>query len=212
MSTVGDASEYVRMIAWEALGNMGEKAATNEVITKLVSALGDESNIVRLCVCKALGNIGEKAATNKVITKLMNMCDRDGLLSYSAAIAIDGILTSSDLIFGFGPKLISELCLWKSESECLKNISVDEVIRKFFETENTDWLSAVVSITYRKGAAVSITKDALLVYDNRDPLELLIPSWKLHQKLIKAFTIQAKRLHLSFEISSNGRNKLCCVT
>ena len=29
--------------AREALGQIGEKAATNEVITKLVSALGDQS-------------------------------------------------------------------------------------------------------------------------------------------------------------------------
>ena len=29
--------------ACEALGKIGEKAATNEVISKLVSALGDES-------------------------------------------------------------------------------------------------------------------------------------------------------------------------
>ena len=33
--------------ACEALGKMGEKAATNEVITKLVSALGDQSEYVR---------------------------------------------------------------------------------------------------------------------------------------------------------------------
>ena len=31
--------------ACEALGKMGEKAATNEVITKLVSALGDQSDM-----------------------------------------------------------------------------------------------------------------------------------------------------------------------
>ena len=33
--------------ACQALGKMGEKAATNEVITKLVSALGDQSEDVR---------------------------------------------------------------------------------------------------------------------------------------------------------------------
>ena len=51
---------------------MGEKAATNEVITKLVSALGDQSEYVRTSACEALGKMGEKAATNEVITKLVS--------------------------------------------------------------------------------------------------------------------------------------------
>ena len=51
---------------------MGEKAATNEVITKLVSALGDQSEYVRRDACEALGKMGEKAATNEVITKLVS--------------------------------------------------------------------------------------------------------------------------------------------
>jgi HEAT repeat protein len=51
---------------------MGEKAATNEVITKLVSALGDQSNDVRKHACIALRKMGEKAATNEVITKLVS--------------------------------------------------------------------------------------------------------------------------------------------
>jgi hypothetical protein len=51
---------------------MGEKAATNEVITKLVSALGDQSDRVRMMACEALGKMGVKAATNEVITKLVS--------------------------------------------------------------------------------------------------------------------------------------------
>ncbi len=51
---------------------MGEKAATNEVITKLVSALGDPSEYVRMYTCTALGKMGDKAATNEVITKLVS--------------------------------------------------------------------------------------------------------------------------------------------
>jgi hypothetical protein len=51
---------------------MGEKAATNEVISKLVSALGDESENVRANACEALGMMGEKAATNEVISKLVS--------------------------------------------------------------------------------------------------------------------------------------------
>ncbi|CAF4192234.1 unnamed protein product, partial [Rotaria sordida] len=50
---------------------MGEKAATNEVINRLVSALGDENSDVRSSVCDALGEMGEKAATSEVINRLV---------------------------------------------------------------------------------------------------------------------------------------------
>ena len=51
---------------------MGEKTATSEVISKLVSALGDQSEDVRANVCKAFVEMGEKAATNEVISKLVS--------------------------------------------------------------------------------------------------------------------------------------------
>jgi HEAT repeat protein len=64
---------------------MGKKAATNEVITKLVSALGDQSHSVRWNACEALGKIGEKAATNEVITKLVTALgdQRDDVREYA---------------------------------------------------------------------------------------------------------------------------------
>ena len=40
-------------LACFALGEMGENVATNEVITKLVSALGDESEDVRISACSS---------------------------------------------------------------------------------------------------------------------------------------------------------------
>ncbi|CAF1559758.1 unnamed protein product [Didymodactylos carnosus] len=51
---------------------MGEKAATNEVIDRLVNALGDKDEDVRNGACEALGNMGEKSATNGVIDRLVN--------------------------------------------------------------------------------------------------------------------------------------------
>jgi hypothetical protein len=67
-----DRDPPVRANACVVLGEMGEKAATNEVVTKLVSALGDESDDVRWKACRALGKIGEKAATKEVISKLVS--------------------------------------------------------------------------------------------------------------------------------------------
>ncbi len=102
------------------------------MITKLVSALGDEDEDVRSNACEALGKIGEKAATNEVITKLMIVRGIHGGMSDEAVFAINGILSSSTLIIGLGPKLISKLCLRKSRLKCLKNVSVNEVFLLFY--------------------------------------------------------------------------------
>jgi HEAT repeat protein len=72
VSALGDENEYVRGSACKAVAKMGEKAATNEVISKLVSALGDKSDYVRGSACEAVGQMGEKAATNEVISKLVS--------------------------------------------------------------------------------------------------------------------------------------------
>jgi hypothetical protein len=69
---------------------MGEKAATNEVISELVSALGDESEYVRSSVCEVLGKMGEKAATNEVISKLASaLGDESRDVRWSACEALE---------------------------------------------------------------------------------------------------------------------------
>ncbi|CAF2066920.1 unnamed protein product [Rotaria magnacalcarata] len=63
----------VRGNACQALGRMGEKTTTNEVINKLVSvALEDATLNVRINACKARGVMGEKVATNQFINKLVS--------------------------------------------------------------------------------------------------------------------------------------------
>ena len=52
-------SEEVRI---EGLGKMGEKAATNEVINRLLLLLGDMNDSVRSSAYEALVRMGEKAA------------------------------------------------------------------------------------------------------------------------------------------------------
>ncbi|CAM4789210.1 unnamed protein product, partial [Rotaria magnacalcarata] len=63
---------YVRREACKALGNLGEKAATIEVIAALIDATRDENREVGVEACEALGNLGEKAATSEVIAALIN--------------------------------------------------------------------------------------------------------------------------------------------
>jgi hypothetical protein len=50
---------------------MGEKAATNDVINRLLISLGDTDVLVRNSACEFLGKMGEKAASNEVINGLL---------------------------------------------------------------------------------------------------------------------------------------------
>ncbi|CAM4798436.1 unnamed protein product, partial [Rotaria magnacalcarata] len=68
---LGDQADQVRENACRALGAMGEKAATSQVIDRLVVALGDQDGEVRDNACRALGAMGEKAATSQVIDRLV---------------------------------------------------------------------------------------------------------------------------------------------
>ncbi|CAF3949112.1 unnamed protein product, partial [Adineta steineri] len=188
VAALEDENEWIRRDACAALGNMGEKAATNEAITKLFSGLEDEGEWVRVSACNALGKMGEIVATNEVITKLANMRDADGQLCFEAANAIDGICRSSAIMIAFGPLLISKLCVCGRSLNCVKNVSLDELIRKFFDTQDVDWLLTATEIALQKGAAVSMNEDKLMVYDKGEPIVLRISNLKLRDKLIEAFS------------------------
>ncbi|CAF1006920.1 unnamed protein product [Adineta steineri] len=202
VSALEDESDEVRSSACEALGNIGEKAATDEVITKLVSALEDESKDIRACACKALGKMGKKAATIEVITKIVDTREDDEALSSEAADAIDGFFQSSAEAIA-SSMLISKLCVRGRPLECLKNVSLDELIIEFFDTEDAAWFLTAIKITHQRDAAITIIEDKLIVYDKGEPIELRAPNLELHNELIKAFTDTAKALHLSFRIPSN---------
>ena len=79
------------MNACRALGALGEKAATSEVITALVTAMGDENYSVRSNAC-ALGALGEKAATSEVIAALVTaMGDENDDVRWNACQALGAL-------------------------------------------------------------------------------------------------------------------------
>ncbi|CAF4072355.1 unnamed protein product [Adineta steineri] len=197
ISALEDKSERVRGSACQTFRDIGEKAATNEVIAKLVSVLGDKCTWVRSSAYEALGKMDEKRVTNEVITMLTNIRDTDRQLSFQVACPIDNMFGSSAVMVAFGPKLISKLCVSETPLKCLKNVSLDELIRNFFDTQDADWLFTAIEITLQRNATVSIIEDKLMVYENGEPVELRAPNLKLHNELIKAFTNKAKALHLS---------------
>jgi HEAT repeat protein len=199
VSALGDENETVRGSACQALGKIGEKAATNEVISKLVSALGDENAGVRVDACQALENIGEKAATNEVISKLVsalgdentdvrsNACQALGKIGEKAAT--NEVI--SKLVSALGDK--NRTVRW-SACRALKNIgekaATNEVISKLVILLNSDIfdffhtvadaiggiLSSPVVITQLSPEIVSdlfLSKDGLRCLENASADELI---------------------------------------
>jgi HEAT repeat protein len=197
VSALGDQSAVVRRNAREALVKMGEKAATNEVITTLVSSLRDHSYDVKWDACEALENMGEKAATNEVISQLLIRMNTGSDYVRSRAVeAVGNILSSSAVIKQLAAKIVADLCLCRSASYCLKNISEAELMSVLLPTENPDWVPAVIQITFLNGTAVTATENKIVLYGKTEPAELPIPDSILRQQLIDAFL--DKRLYLSF--------------
>ncbi|CAF4108906.1 unnamed protein product, partial [Adineta steineri] len=134
-----DKNERVRTCACTALGFKGEKAATKEVIIKLVSALKDQSEQVRSAACRALESMGEKAATNEVITKLASALeDKSDNVRSSAcgALAKMGKKSATNEVIS---KLINALenksekvrqNVWKTLGKMGEKAATNEVITK----------------------------------------------------------------------------------
>ncbi|CAF3830023.1 unnamed protein product [Rotaria sp. Silwood1] len=80
------------MSAFDALGKMGKKAATNEVIAGLLNALRDEDGRVRANVYGVISMMGEKAATNEVIAGLFDaLRDEDDGVRENACLVLQNI-------------------------------------------------------------------------------------------------------------------------
>jgi len=199
VSALGDQSDSVRGDACEALGKMGEKAATNEVISKLVSALRDKSERVRQYACEALGNMGEKAATNEVMNNLVVlMNDKRDFVSARAPNAIKNILNSCAILRQLDPKIILNLYLSERGFDCLWNVSLDQLIDSLLTSKKPEWSSLVTLFAIRDGVAVTDTGGEFVVYDRKEPSDPFVPILELRQQLIHDFTHQAKQFHLDF--------------
>ncbi|CAF1562737.1 unnamed protein product [Adineta ricciae] len=82
----------VRSSACDAVGRMGEKAVTKELIDGLVEALKTDDGLVRSSACDAVGCMGEKAATKEVIDGLLQAFrSDDGPVRSSACDALVNI-------------------------------------------------------------------------------------------------------------------------
>ncbi|CAF1117343.1 unnamed protein product [Adineta steineri] len=80
---------YLRCSVLWPLARLAAKAATNEIIHRLINLLDDTNNEVRKRACYTLGRMGDKAATNEVIHRLIHLLDDpDNKVTLSALEAL----------------------------------------------------------------------------------------------------------------------------
>ena len=91
LAAIHDTDRCVQSEAFHRIGQMGRKAATNEMIDALLYSMYDQNGDARAGVCTAFGNMGEKAATNAVITALRNVARRHTYVGSAACLALEKI-------------------------------------------------------------------------------------------------------------------------
>jgi hypothetical protein len=90
---------------------------------------------------------------------------------------------------------------------CLKNVSTEHLLSFFFTSKNPGWLSVLTKFTLGKGVALIVSVEKVVVYSEKEPIELVFPSLELREQLVEAFTNQAKRLDLFCEFAAEFRDK-----
>ncbi|CAF1417801.1 unnamed protein product [Adineta ricciae] len=209
VTALGDQNIDVRRSACNALGGFSVSTATNGVIFQLVAALQGHRACVRISACAVFEKLGEKAATNEVISHLIDVFNMSDYGSHHAAErALNGILTSSTRLSQLDPEIISRLCLCQQKSSCLNNVSVEELLKSFFITENIDLLIAIIHSAFHNGVAITVFGKSIMVNDKKEPLVLTIPSVKLRQQILSAFEEQLKRRHFPGQIRVDGNTRL----
>jgi predicted CopG family antitoxin len=186
---LADTDHSVRSGAYEALEKMDEKAASGKVIKRLLSLLSDTNYSVRRGACKALWNMGEKAAINKVFGVLLDAgCENEGGIR-------DSVGERTAKIFGSFPCMSNlEEDIAKAEnihhdSNCWfrKTSSPEEFIRVFLHTKRSFWLPIITRLSIQKGYGITVTENTIVVYGNKEPVEIPFSSIELGQQLQQYF-------------------------
>jgi hypothetical protein len=170
---------------------MGEKAVTDKVINKLLFLLGDTNPDVRNSACAALNEMGEKAMTNKVIERLLDAYHHENYitewdLTHTISRVLDLLPSLEDLKDKSRVQKLS-MCVEKMSCWLLKNSSSEKFIRAFLSTEIEFWLSIIrrVLIVHKHG--ITVTKNTIIVYGSKEPIELTYSKRELGQRLKDCF-------------------------
>jgi len=86
--------------------------------------------------------------------------------------------------------------LSKHGSICFKHLSFEKVIDICFKDNKLKYLSVLYLLALLHGIAVTVHQNKLVIYNAKEPFEIVLPNVDLGQQLIDAFRIEAEELHI----------------
>lgn len=181
ISLLDNTNEDVIWRVCEIFKSMGEKAAHNEVIYKLLLVLSNTMQEIRNSAYDALGSMGEKAVCNQVIETLI---DVDRSLDFSAteiqqsSRKICDLLSDITILKDDRVQQLSK-CYEQSKYEFQQRISPGKMIKTFLSTEIYSWLPVIGKFFTNHGYGISINEHSILIYSNKEPMELLFSNKEL---------------------------------
>jgi len=195
MNAVDDRHYSVRTRAWWALQQMSEQIDSTKIIDKVVNALLDKDCSVKTSAWSFLEKISNKIKLSELISKLIVPLNGDSLIeSRNIAEMIGNKLNSPSLISELGSDRILKLCLSKFASISLKNVSEEQLIKRFPSDQVSEWSSVIIKLALVRKTAMTINRQKIVIYGRTEPVELE------NQHLQKALIDQKKNLHLSFDL------------
>ena len=162
---------------------------------------------------RALVGMGEKAATSEVISSLV--CVLDTSDEYGRQVVNDflkKISLSFNVWRGLTAAKVKKLwsCIDRNLLEDLTCISTEVSIKLYLDTKWSSWLSVATRVILFHGAAITATGDTIVVYDSKEPIPMCCSDRRLVDKLVKAFSNQAKRFQLPrAHLRTKGRRLAC---
>jgi hypothetical protein len=173
-----------------------------------MTVLGDENGEVRWCACEALWQMDVKEATNDIINELL-----DSLSSKDYFFRQNAVETLKETLFSFSTwtQLPSNTVLKLFENikngklGDLRTVPPDEFMKVFLHTKNTLWLPVVAIVALLQGNAVIITDNTIVVYGNKEPVQVPIPNEELRRQLVEAFVHQTEELQSSSELLAKSK-------
>ena len=195
---VTDEGEWVRISAWNAVKALGEKAVTKELTDKLLVGLRDENEWVRNSAWDAIGALGEKAITKEVIVKKMELTlNGDRIYRRYKWTKMEKIINSC--LEKVDPEFLYACYMKEMNFDILGSVSIDQLLNIWFRDNNCHWLSMIVRLMLERAGAVVVRKKTVVVYETKEPIEIVIPSEGVREQLKKALIGKRADLFLSFD-------------
>ncbi|CAF1617986.1 unnamed protein product [Adineta ricciae] len=178
-----------RFNACEAITLLNIDAVSMAVIDTVVGLLHDNDRNVRRRACWTLNSMGMKAARDEVINGLLDVYHRDVYAQMDASETIDEILPLIPSMAQLKSETVEKLSRYLNVLNwtVFKQHSVEHLVRAYFDTKIEFWLPIIEKICIFQPCCIIINGDQIIVDNNGDLVNILIPNSELHREMLTFF-------------------------